>query len=321
VALFLCERDVEKLGSMPEAIDAIREVFLLSGQGRVCNPPRQRVDLSQGALRLTTAVVPSLERMAVKVSSTTVFKSNSGRLLILSDSKSGRILAFLEVFQMGALRTGAASGVATDLLARRDARTVGIFGSGRQARTQLWGVASVRGIERASVISPDPSHVASFCAEMSARLKFAVVAARSADEIYGADIIITATTAQQPVLLGRHLKPGTHVNAIGSNLRNRCELDEEAMGKFALIAVDNREQAKQESAELIGATERGIVTWDTVHEIGEVAAGIIAGRQEERDMTLFKSLGVAMEDVALGARLYDLARARGVGIEVPLTEE
>lgn len=321
MALFLCEKEIEKLGSMAEAIDAVREVFILAGRRKVTNPPRQCVDLPQGTLRITAAVVPSLERMAVKVSSTLVFRSHSGRLLILSDSKSGRILAFLEVFHLGALRTGAASGVATDLLACRKARRVGIFGSGRQARTQLWAVASVRDIERASVISPDPGHVASFCAEMSARLKFPVVAARSRDQIYDADIIITATTAQEPVLLGRHLKPGTHVNAIGSNLPNRCELDDEAMEKFDLITVDDREQAKQESAELMGAAQRGVIGWDAVHEIGSVAAGTIPGRQGEGETTLFKSLGVAMEDVVLGARLYEMARARGMGIEVPLTEE
>jgi len=320
VALFLCEKDVEKLGSMAAAIDAIRQVFVLSGQAKVSNPPRQCIDLPQGTLRLTTAVIPSLERIAVKISSTLVFKSNSGRLLILADSKSGRILAFLEVFQMGALRTGAASGVATDLLARRDARTVGIFGSGRQARTQLWGVASVRAIEQATVISPNPSHVADFCAEMSARLHFPVIAARSAKEVYDADIIITATTARQPICLGSRLRAGTHVNAMGSNMLSRCELDDEAVSKFDLITVDNREQAKQESAELVGAARRGIIAWDQVREIGEVAAGFFSGRREEDDITLFKSLGVAMEDVALAARLYEKARERGLGIEIPLTE-
>ena len=320
MALFLSEKDIEQLGSMAEAMDAVRQVFVLAGREQVSNPPRQCIDLPHGTLRLTTAVIPSLERMAVKVSSTLVFKSNSGRLLILSDSESGRILALLEVFQMGALRTGAAGGVATELLARRDARTVGIFGSGRQARTQLWGVASARTIERATVLSPNPLHVASFCAEMSARFHFPVVAAQSAEEVSAADIIITATTARQPVLFGSHLKAGTHVNAIGSNMLSRCELDDEAVGKFDLITVDHREQAKQESAELVGAVERGILAWDQVREIGEVAAGRISGRQRESDITLFKSLGVAMEDVALAARLYEMARERGVGVEIPLTE-
>jgi len=321
VALFLSEKDIEQLGTMAEAMDAIRDVFVLSGRAQVLNPARQCIDLPQGTLRLTTAVIPSLERMAVKVSSTLVFKSNSGRLLILSDSKSGRILAFLEVFQMGALRTGAASGVATDLLARRDARSVGIFGSGRQARTQLQAVASARRIERATVSSPNPSHVANFCTEMSDRLGFPVLAARSAEELYDNDILITATTAREPILFGRYLKAGTHVNAIGSNIFSRREFDDEAVSRCDLLTVDNREQAKQESAELVGAVERGLLAWDQVHEIGEVAAGLILGRRRQRDITLFKSLGVAMEDVALGARLYKMARERGMGIEIPLTEE
>ncbi len=321
MALFLSEKDIEKLGSMADAIDTVRQVFTLAGQGRVSNPPRQSIDLPRGALRLTTAVVAPLARMAVKVSSTLVFKSNSGRLLILADSESGRILALLEVFQMGALRTGAASGVATDLLARRDARTAAVFGSGRQARTQLWGVASVRSLERATVISPNPAHVAHFCAEMSERLKLPVVAAQSDAELYEADIMITATTAQRPVLLGKHLRPGTHVNAIGSNMLSRRELDDEAVRKCAIVAVDNREQARQESAELISATEQGFVAWDRVVEIGELAARGGAVRQTDADITLFKSLGVAMEDVALGARLYERAREQGVGIDIPLTED
>lgn len=163
MALFLSEQDVAGLVSMSDAIEAVREVFRWSGEGKVVNPPRQCVPLPGGTLRITSAVVPPVERMAVKVSSTLVFQSNSGRLLILSETRSGRILALMEVFQLGALRTGAASGVATDLLARPDARRVGIFGSGRQARTQLLAVAWVHQIERVVAISPNTDHVRAFC--------------------------------------------------------------------------------------------------------------------------------------------------------------
>src|SRR5512134_19771 len=163
MALFISERDVERLVSVPDAMAAIAEVFRLSGEGKVINPPRQCVVLPKGTLRITSAIVPPLARMAVKVSSTLIFKSNSGRLLILSDADNGRILAFVEVFQMGALRTGAASGVATQLMARRNARTMGMFGSGRQARTQLLAVASVRKLERVLVLSPTRTHLTAFC--------------------------------------------------------------------------------------------------------------------------------------------------------------
>lgn len=320
MALFLSEKDVASVVTMADAIEAVREVFRWSGEGKVLNPPRQHVSLPGGFLRLTAAAVPPMERMAVKVSSTLVFKSNSGRLLILSEMQSGRILALVEVFNLGSLRTGAASGVATDILARADARSVGIFGSGRQARTQLLAVASVRPIERVTALSPNRDYLDAFCKEMGERLRITVAPAGSAEELYQSDIVITATTSKRPVLFGRLLRPGTHINAIGGNMLDRSELDEEAVGRSDLIAVDNKEQAEQECGELVRAVESGAISWDRVKEIGEIAAGKSPGRQGRESITLYKSLGVAMEDVALAARAYERARERGVGIEVPLTE-
>lgn len=320
MALFLSERDVEGLVSMSDAIEAVAEVFRLSGEGKVINPPRQCVNLPGGTLRITSAVVPEMERMAVKVSSTVVFYRNSGRLLILSDTRSGRILALIEVFHLGALRTGAATGVATNVLARSDARRVGIFGSGRQARTQLLAVAAVRPIERVIAISPKRAHLESFCQEMEEKLRLPVIPAKMAEELYESDILVSATTAREPVIFGRWLRPGTHINAIGANILERRELDDEAVARCALVAVDSKEQAKQESSELVHAVERGIMTWEKVGAIGGIIAGRSPGRQDRNSITLFKSLGVAMEDVALASRLYDLALERGAGIEIPLTE-
>jgi ornithine cyclodeaminase/alanine dehydrogenase-like protein (mu-crystallin family) len=320
MALFLSERDVETLGSMDEAIRVIEEVFRFSGEGRVTNPPRQCVELPGGTLRITAAVVPPLERMAVKVSSTLVFSSNSGRLLFLSDSKTGRILALTEVFQLGALRTGAASGVATKVMARSDATRVGLFGSGRQARTQLLAIASVRPIERIAVTSRDPVRLAHFVAEMTEQLKIPVVAARDPAELYHSDILISATTSKDPVIFGRYLRPGTHINAIGGNMVTRRELDDEAIAKCSIIAVDNREQAQQESGELIHAVAQGAIGWNDVGELGEIVSGKKSGRGSDESITLFKSLGVAMEDVALASRIYERAVERKLGMEIPLTE-
>jgi alanine dehydrogenase len=278
------------------------------------------VSLPTGTMRITSAIAPPLRRMAVKISSTLIFKSNSGRLLILSDAESGRILAFIEVFQLGALRTGAASGVATRLLARPDSKRVGLFGSGRQARTQLLAVASVRKIEQVFVLSPNRNHVERFCTEMEQKIACAVTPAGSAEELSNSDIIISATTSKEPVIFGRWLHDGTHINAIGSNALDRRELDDEAVKRCALIAVDNRDQAKQESAELVRAVAAGTLEWEQVSEIGEVAVGRVSGRPDEKSITLFKSLGVAMEDVALASKVYELAMKNGIGLEVPLTE-
>lgn len=321
MALFISEKDVERLVAVPDAMRAIAEIFKLSGEEKVINPPRQCVSLPNGTLRITSAIVPPLARMAVKISSTLVFKSNSGRLLVLSDADSGRILALIEVFQMGALRTGAASGVATQLLARADAKTVGILGSGRQARTQLLAVASVRKLERVLALSPTRVHLKAFCEEMEEKIGCPVIPAESAEQLANSDIVITATTSKQPVILGSWIQEGTHINAIGSNALDRRELDDTAVTRCALIAVDNREQAKQESAELVGAVAAGNLRWDQVVEIGDVAAGRFPGRTDNQSITLFKSLGVAMEDVAMASKVYELAVRRGIGLEVPLTED
>jgi ornithine cyclodeaminase/alanine dehydrogenase-like protein (mu-crystallin family) len=305
---------------MAEAVKAVEEVFRLHGEGKVTNPPRQCIELPGGTLRITAAVVPPMERMAVKVSSTLVFNSNSGRLLLLSDTKTGRILAITEVFQLGALRTGAASGVATQYMARAGAATIGIFGSGRQARTQLLAVAAVRPIQSVVATSRDRGRLERFVRDMSERLNIPVSCARDPQELYDADILISATTSKEPVIFGRHLRPGTHINAIGANMPERRELDDEAVERCAVIAVDNKPQAQQEAGELIHAEAHGALSWSGVTEIGEVVAGKTTGRTGNDSITLFKSLGVAMEDVALASRIYQLAADRKVGVEIPLTE-
>ena len=305
---------------MEDAMTAVRGVFRMSGEGQVANPPRQVVGLGGGKLRVTTGVVPPLNRMAVKVSPTGVFKSNAGRLMVLSEVDSGKILALMEVFILGTLRTGAATGIATDLLANPDGHRVGLFGSGRQAKTQLEAVAAVRTVSQVTVFSPNRERLARFCRESTETLGRPVIAAANPLEVYDNEILISATTSQEPVILGRHLRPGTHINAIGANMLNRVELDPDAVAACAVIAVDNKAQAREESLALRDAVERGLISWKQVVEIGRVAAGRCPGRREANALTLFKSLGVAMEDVALGARAYELARERGVGLEVPLTE-
>jgi len=321
MALFISEQDVKTLLTMTDAMQAVAEVFRLSGEAKVLNPPRQCVTMPGGTLRITTAIVPPLERMAVKVSSTLVFKSNSGRLLILSDARTGAILALIEVFHLGALRTGAATGVATDQLARADARTVGIFGSGRQARTQLMAVSLVRPLERVVAISPNRDHLDRFCTEMQAELGIPVLAAQTPEVLYDNSILISATTSKEPVIFGRFLRPGTHVNAIGGNMLERRELDDDAVGRFGLITVDSKEQAQQECGELVHAAAHAGLSWHSVREIGEVVCGKVPARPQADSITLYKSLGVAMEDVALASRLYQRAVEKGLGLEVPLTEE
>lgn len=319
MAIFLSEADIKSLLTMEHAMDAVTEVFSLAGQGDVINPPRQQIDIPGGYLRLTSAIVTPMKKIAVKVSSSMVFKSDSGRLLFLIDSDTGRVDALIEVFYLGQLRTAAASGVATRLLARGDARTAGVFGSGRQARTQLIAMAAVRPIERVVATSPNAGRLAAFCSEMSALLKVPVVPAREPDDLYGCDILVTATTSKTPVLAGAKVRPGTHINAIGANRPERCELDAAVMPRCGAVFVDNLAQARKESAALMSAVEQGKIAWSDVRELGQCIADPASGRRTRDDITLYNSHGVAMEDVALAKKAFALASQQGRGTIVPFT--
>lgn len=319
MAIFLSERDIKGLVSMADAIEATEQVFKVAGQGAVINPPRQQIDIPSGYLRLTSAIVTPLKKIAVKVSSSMVFASDSGRVLLLVDSETGRVDAIIEVFYLGQLRTAAASGVATRLLARPDASSVGVFGTGRQARTQLEAMAAVRPIRRALAISRNRSNLEAFCSDMSRALDFPVEPASSPAELYACDILITATTARQPVLDGDLIRPGTHVNAIGSNRPERQEVNENLIPRCATIAVDNKKQAQKESTLLVKGVDRGLISWDGVKELGELIDSAPQTRRDELAITLYNSHGVAMEDVALATKAYELAQARNVGYDIPFT--
>lgn len=319
MAIFLSEADIAGLVTIEDAIDAVEEVFRISGEGAVINPPRQQIDIPDGYLRLTSAIVTPLKKIAVKVSSSMVFASDSGRTLLLVDSETGRVDAIIEVFRLGALRTAAASGVATKLLAREDAASLGVFGTGRQARTQIAAVAAMRPIERVIAVGRDRARLETFCTEMSAELDLDVTPADDPLQLYECDVLVAATTSAKPVIFGEHLRPGTHINAIGANRLERRELDDAVIPRAALVTVDNKVQAEKESAVILRAVEQGNFGWDDVLGLGEIMTGAGADRRSADAITLYNSHGVAMEDVALATKAFELARAKGVGTEIPFT--
>jgi len=231
-------------------------------------------------------------------------------------------VALLEADYLGQMRTGAASGIATKYMARADATTAGIIGTGLQARTQLEAIAAVRQLSSVRAYSRNPERRAQFAREMTERLQLPVYPAGSAEEaVREAEIVVTATNSSTPVLLGRWLAPGTHVNAIGANFPQKRELDEEAVRRAGIIAVDSREQAMLESGDLLaafGGLEAS--AWMVVRELADIVAGRVPGRTDARQVTLFKSNGVAVEDVAVAARVVELAQERGLGTRLPLFE-
>jgi ornithine cyclodeaminase/alanine dehydrogenase-like protein (mu-crystallin family) len=235
---------------------------------------------------------------------------------------SGELLALIEADYMGQLRTGAASGVATKYLARRDASVVAIIGTGGQAKTQLLAMAAVRRLESAHVFGRDPERREAFAREMSERLGLPVRAAASAaDAAREADIVCTATTATQPVVRGADLATGLHINAIGANHAHKRELDDEAVASADVIVVDSVEQSRQEAGDLILAFHGDESCWTGVKRLSDIVAGKATGRTSEGEVTLFKSNGIASWDLAVATKVYRLAREKGLGRELPLWAE
>jgi alanine dehydrogenase len=318
MTVFLDEATIAKLLTMEDALAAVEEVFAELGSGRVTNVPRVRVPLNDGILRITAAVLNYRGYYGIKVSSTSVFGRNAGRLFCLYREAGGELCAIMQVFGLGALRTGAASGIATRHMARKDARVLGVLGSGRQARTQVEAIALVRPIEEIRVFSRDRERCENFCRDIEASHNVNVKAVDTAEAaVRDCDIVVTATTSTAPVLLGDWLRPGTHVNAIGANYEHRRELDLKAVERAAIIATDDLEQVRYESADLAQAVTHGVLDWSNVASLGDIVAGRLPGRRSEQDITLFKSLGVAMEDVALAIRVYDRAMKEGLGQALP----
>ena len=307
MTLFLTEEDVGGLLTMDVALEAVEHAFKLQAEGLATNNPRTRLRLPTGAFNLMSAASPGLGVMGLKAYA--VARGNPTRFHVqLSSTETGELLALIEASKMGQIRTGAATGVATKYMARRDASTVGVIGAGYQARSQLEAVCGVRNIRSVKVFSRTPEHREGFASEMGGALDIPVTAVDSAEAcVEGSDVVITITSSSTPVLNGDWLAPGTHVNAAGANHWMRRELDDEAVRRAKVIVTDDVDQAKAECGDLIYPIERGISRWEEVRNLSEVIAGRAPGRTADEDITLFESQGLALEDIAVGKRVYELA--------------
>lgn len=322
---FLSGEDVKHSLTMNQAIEAMKGAFMQLSAGSAAVPPRVPIDIAQqDATALFMPVyLPGIQKIGVKVVS--VFGNNPSHglplihaLVAVFDGRTGRPLAVMDGEYLTALRTGAASGLATDLLARREASTVVIFGAGRQGRTQLEGVASVRPVRRAYVIDPDAKRAAGFAAEMSDQLGIEVDAAASTEVLSEADIICTATTSGHPVFSDDRLKAGVHINGVGSFKPSLCEIPPKTVVR-AKVVVDSMVSCLSEAGDLIIPMAQGLITKDHIYaELGEIASGEKAGRSSEEEITIFKSVGNAVQDLAAAARVLETARKLDLGIEVEL---
>ncbi|MEE8333970.1 MAG: ornithine cyclodeaminase family protein [Alphaproteobacteria bacterium] len=306
--LYLTEDDVGRLVGVEDAIEALEDCFPYWEHDGACNMPRQRLALPERAVNIMAASVPQLGVFGTKVYFRGCFH------VTLYDIEARRMLALIEANLLGALRTGAASGVATRALARAEASTLGMIGTGKQARTQLLAIAAVRTLTDIRVFGRDAGRRAAFADEMAAETGLSVTPCESAEAcVAGADIVVAATNAAEPVVLGDWLAPGAHVNAVGANAYARRELDEQAVRRAALVVVDDRDQATIEARELIDLADAGALDWADVAELGPLLRGDVAGRAGDGDITLYKSLGVAFEDVVFAKTIHDRALAAGAG--------
>ncbi len=324
--LILNQSEVATLLPMSTCIDLMRHTFASMARGDAIFPLRPVMLLPdrRGVLGMMPGYVASPESIAIKVIAVfpdnveTPYDSHQGAVMLF-DSSNGRIIALMDASEVTAIRTAAASAVATDLLARKDARILSILGSGVQARTHLDAMRKVRSVSHVRVWSRTRERAEAFAAREGKNSQVAInVFATAEDAVRDADIICTTTAARDPVLFGEWIAPGAHVNAVGSSSPKMRELDASAVAK-AKMYVDWRESALNEAGDFLIAKDEGAV--DDGHilgEIGEILIGKIEGRASDDAITLFKSLGVAAQDVVAARHVYDRAQREGLGTAVEL---
>ncbi len=317
MALLLTEADVTQLLRMEDAIAAVEDAFAAQGQGTAVNRPRNRIQVAGLTLHVMSAALPTAGVIGLKAYAT---GGGGARFVVLAwSTTTGALEAVIEADRLGQMRTGAASGIATKHMARPDACAVGCIGTGWQAESQIEAVCAVRPVARVLVFGRDARRRQMFAERMAQRLRVPIEPAASAEAaVRESEIIITMTTSREPVLFGRWLRPGTHINAAGVNWAQKRELDDETVMRAGRIVVDDRAQAVIECGDLIPLVEKGMLSWDRVHELGEVVTGRVPGRASPEEITLFASQGLAIEDMATAALLLGRARASGMGQEIPI---
>ncbi|ARS88571.1 ornithine cyclodeaminase family protein [Natrarchaeobaculum aegyptiacum] len=313
--LSLSSADVADLATPVDYVDAVRDGYRQRGSGAPAQPRSKFFrEEPPGMLTSYAAILPDTGAMGGYMYAAGFGDSDAWFVTPLFDAESGRLLAILDGASMNPHKTGAAGAVAVDELARADADTVAVIGSGAQARGQLRATATVRDLESVRVYSPTPENREEFAADFEDALAADVEAVGSSvAAITGADVVITATRASEPVFDGDDLEPGTHVTAMGQYSTDARELDARTIERGTYVP-DLRERATFDSGEFLGALEAGVVTEDDVHaELGEIVVGDVPGRTRDDEITVFDSGGTGIETVAAAYMLYERATEEGRG--------
>jgi ornithine cyclodeaminase/alanine dehydrogenase-like protein (mu-crystallin family) len=309
VPLYLTEQDVAQLLTPADAVEAIEACFRRMAAGAVENRPRYRLGLDEGALAVMAAADLELGYAGAKVYAG--FRDGARFAVLLFRADSPELVAVLEADKLGQLRTGAASGVAARHLAAGGATSLGVIGCGWQAESQVACIrAALPNLERVVAYCRTEERLRAFCEEHGAE------PGESHQDPAACDVVVTATTSRDPVLRGEWLRAGALVCAVGANDGRRRELDNVVLERAAFVCCDSRDDAKLESADLIGPVESGVLDWLEVHELQEVVSGDVTGRQSDEDIVVFKSNGLAAWDIAVAAAAVARAREAGAGREV-----
>jgi alanine dehydrogenase len=317
MSVLLTEAQVDALLSMPIAIAAVEEGFRLLAHGEAQSFPRQRGGPPGAVLNVMWAVAPSRGLMAVKaypVIRTDVPQSSTSTL-VLYRLPEGRVRGILEADTLGQRRTGAASAVATGLMARPDSEVLTVFGAGWQAGGQVEALAHMLpALSRVLVVNRDTERGRKFATKAEETLGIPAEPTDAESGVRQADVIVTATGASDPLFDGAWVMPGTHINAVGSNYRQKAEIDAAALASAAVVAADSVEVARLECGDL----HRARFDWEAVVELSDIVLGKRPGRQSEEDVTIFESQGLAIEDLVCGDVVLREAESRGEGIKIPI---
>ncbi|HJT55729.1 MAG TPA: hypothetical protein VJ761_04480 [Ktedonobacteraceae bacterium] len=328
MALILSRTDLERCMDMLSVIEAMRLAFRALNTGQAQAPQRQAINLSeQGLALLMPSLLQTSEQQAFGLKIITVMPHNPLRNLprlsataLLLDATTGQTLAIMEGNWLTAMRTGAVSGLATDLLARQDANILALFGAGTQAITQVLAINAVRPLHEVRVVNRGDEHYSQLVTKLhtllGSRCPLIGRAASSSEALAGATLVACATASTEPLFHWHEVETGTHINAIGAFTPEMCEVDAETLA-HARIVVDQREAALVEAGDLLQPLAAGLIPGpETWSELGDLVTEKQPGRITEDEVTFFKSVGVAVQDVATAIYVYRKARELGIGIEV-----
>ena len=325
MALLLTRDNVMTVLDMSGCMEVVEKAFAELARGTAVLPLRINITPPDGLALYMPAYLKEMGALACKV--VTIYKKNPelfgmpttiGKVL-LQNPETGEVICIMDGGYLTAVRTGAASGVATKYMAREGkGMTAGIFGAGVQAKMQLWAVAVAREISKTVVYDVSDEAATGFVSEMAGKLDLDIRKADSPDEVLAADIVCTATSSPTPIFDGRKVRPGTHINGIGSHTPKARELDTETIRRSRLVG-DSREACFKEAGDIMIPLSEGAITESHFHaELGEVIVGKKSGRESDKEITLFKSNGLAIQDAATAKLVYDKAIAEGVGTDVKI---